>query len=308
VNTTVTMTQFGGPDVLRLEESLVEPPQPHEVEVEVKAIGVNPADAKMRAGFFGGEPPVQLGLEAAGVVTAVGTAVTTVQIGDEVIAFRAPGAYASTLVVPETAIVAKPASLSWEQAAGLSVVSTTAVHVLEATNVGDGDVVLVHGAAGGVGQMVLQLAALRGARVIGTSSDANADLVRELGAVHVAYGEGLQERVEAVAPGGVDVALDLAGTPEALQVSLDSVADRSRIATIVPSAAAAEAGIRRLGGGPGAEPGTEIRDAARAEIARLAGEGLVRVRVAKAFPLAEVAEAHRLIEGGHVDGKVILVP
>ena len=308
MTTTVTMTDFGGPDVLRLEETSVEPPMAHEVEVEVKAIGVNPADAKMRAGFFGGEPPLRLGFEAAGVVTAVGDEVNTTQVGDEVIVFRAPGAYTSTLVVPETAIVAKPAGLPWEQAAGLSVVGTTAVHALEATHVGNGDVVLVHGAAGGVGQMVLQLAALRGARVIGTSSAANADLVRELGAAHVAYGDGLRERIEAVAPGGVDVAIDLAGTPEALQVSLDSVADRSRIATIVPSAAAAEAGIRRLGGGPGAEPGTETRDAARAEIARLAGEGLVRVRVAKTFPLAEVAEAHRLIEGGHVGGKVILVP
>ena len=308
MKTTVTMTQFGDPDVLRLKEAPVEPPRAHEVEVEVRAIGVNPADAKMRAGFFGGEAPLPLGLEAAGVVKAVGDDVSTIQVGDEVIVFRAPGAYTSTLVVPETALVAKPASLPWEQAAGLSVVGTTAVHALEATNVGDGDVVLVHGAAGGVGQIVLQLAALRGARVIGTSSAANADLVRELGAVHVAYGDGLRERVEAAAPGGVDVALDLVGTPEALQVSLDCVADRNRIATIVPSAAAAEAGIRRLGGGPGAEPGTEIRDAARAEIARLAGEGLVRVRVAKAFPLAEVAEAHRLIEGGHVGGKVILVP
>jgi NADPH:quinone reductase len=308
MTTFVTTKRFGGPDVLELETSETPAPGPGEILVAVRAIGVNPADAKLREGAFGGTAPVRLGSEAAGVVTAVGADVTGVAPGEEVILYRAPGAYASELVVPAEAAVPKPASLSWEEAAGLMLTGATAVHALEATSVGEGDVVLVHGAAGGVGQMVIQLAVQRGARVIGTASAANADLIRELGGEQIAYGAGLADRVRAIAPEGVDVALDLAGTDEALQVSLELVTDRGRIASILPRPVAVEAGIKVLGGGPGADPGTELRDAARADLARLAGEGRLKVRVIRTFPLAEVAEAHRFIDGGHANGKVILVP
>jgi NADPH:quinone reductase-like Zn-dependent oxidoreductase len=174
--------------------------------------------------------------------------------------------------------------------------------------VSDGETLLVHGAGGGVGQLLVQLARLRGVRVIGTGSERSAAALEALGAEPVAYGDGLADRVRALAPQGVDAAIDLAGTDEALGVSLDLVADRDRIVTSVPRQQAVDAGIRAIGGGPGADPGTEIRKAARAELVRLAGEGSLRVRVARTLPLTEVAEAHRLVAQGHASGKVVLLP
>jgi NADPH:quinone reductase-like Zn-dependent oxidoreductase len=156
--------------------------------------------------------------------------------------------------------------------------------------------------------MAVQLAALRGATVIATASPANHGLVRELGAIPVAYGPGLAGRVRAAAPGRVDVALDLAGTDEALDTSLELVADRARIASIAAFARGAKEGIKLLGGGPGADPGTEIRDAARLELARLAQEKKLRVVVSKTFPLADVADAHRFLMTGHPAGKIALIP
>jgi len=156
--------------------------------------------------------------------------------------------------------------------------------------------------------MAVQLAVARGATVIGTASPARHDLLRELGAHPVAYGDGLAGRVRAAAPDGVDAALDLIGTDEAVDVSLALVSDRARIATIAAFARGGEAGIKVLGNGPGADPGTEIRDAARLELARLAGDGSLRVFVTQTFPLAGVADAHRAIMGGHVTGKIALIP
>jgi NADPH:quinone reductase-like Zn-dependent oxidoreductase len=231
-----------------------------------------------------------------------------VRVGDEVIGFRISGGYASEVVVPATAITPKPAGLAWDQAGGLMLTGATAVHTLTATAVGAGDVVLIHGAAGGVGLMAVQLAVLRGATVIATASARNHDLLEKFGAVPVEYGEGLAQRVHALAPEGIDVAIDLIGTDEALTVSLALVADRNRIATIANFAAAPGAGIKLLGGGPGADPGTEIRDAARAYLAELAGDGRLQERVAAAFPLEEVAQAHRLVGQGHANGKVVLLP
>src|SRR5262249_6418123 len=131
----------------------------------------------------------------------------------------------------------------------------TAWHCLIATNVGAGDTVLIHAGAGGVGVMAIQLAADRGASVIATASPGHHDLIRGLGATPVAHGPGLADRVRAVAPGRVDAALDLVGTDEAVDVSLELVADRARIATIAAFGRAGQAGIKALGGGPGADPG-----------------------------------------------------
>jgi NADPH:quinone reductase len=168
--------------------------------------------------------------------------------------------------------------------------------------------VLIHGGAGGVGIMAVQLAVIRGATVIATGSPARHDLLRDLGAVPVAYGPGLADRVRAAAPGGVSAAIDLAGTDEAVDVSVELVADRSRIATIAAFGRAGGLGIKALGGGPGADPGTEIRDSARTELARLAGEGRLRVIVTDSFPLGKVADAHRAIMTGHGTGKTVLIP
>jgi len=306
---------YGGPEVLSVIDEAVPDPGPGEVRVAVRAAGVNPIDHKMYSGAFGTDPanlPLRLGSEAAGVVTAVGADATgpagPIAVGDEVIAYRAPGAYAAEVVVPAASVVPKPAALSWEQAGGLMVTGVTAVHVLEAVGLRKGETVLIHGAAGGVGLMAVQLAVARGATVLGTASPAKHDLLRELGAIPVAYGPGLADRVRAATPGGVDAAADLVGTDEAVDVSLELVADRARIASIAAFQRGADAGIKLLGGGPGADPGTEIRAAARLQLTEAAGAGRLRLLIAGSYPLREAAAAHRQIMTGHTTGKIVLVP
>jgi NADPH:quinone reductase-like Zn-dependent oxidoreductase len=306
----VVARQYGGPEVLEVVEQDLPAPGPGEVRIEVRAAGVNPADLKSRSGTFGADPaqlPKRLGSEAAGVVVEAGpgTGWTT---GDEVVAYRVTGGYATELVVPADALTAKPPALDWPEAAGLMLTGATAVHALTATGVGAGDTVLVHGGAGGVGRMAVQLAAVRGARVVATASPRNHDSLRALGAEPVAYGDGLLDRVRTLAPDGVTAALDLVGTDEAMDVSLALVADRDRIASIANFERAPREGVRLLGNGPGADPGDEIRMGARAELARLAGEGRLRVEVAATFPLERAADAHRLVGEGHAAGKVVLVP
>ncbi|RNL65037.1 NADP-dependent oxidoreductase [Nocardioides marmoriginsengisoli] len=308
--TIVQAIAFGGPENLTTAEVEPAAPGPGEVRVEVRAAGVNPIDLKVYGGAMGADPanlPMRLGFEAAGVITEIGPGVDQ-NVGDEVIAFRISGAYASEVVVPATAVVPKPASLGWAEAGGLMLTGATAVHLLTATAVGDGDTVLVHGGSGGVGLMAIQLAALRGARVIATASPRRHAALESLGAEPVTYGDGLLERLQAMAPEGIDVALDLIGTDEALETSLALVADRDRIATIANFGSAPTAGVKVLGGGPGADPGTEVRANARPELARLAGEGTLLVQVGATYPLTEVAEAHRLLAAGRADGKVVLLP
>ena len=229
-------------------------------------------------------------------------------MGDEVIAFRAPGAYAAELLVPAQALVPRPAELDWPAAACLMLTGVTAWHALAVTDVHEGDTVLVHGGAGGVGVMAIQLAADRGARVVATASPAQHDLLRELGAVPVSYGNGLADRVTAAAPQGVDVAVDTVGTDEAIDVSLELVADRNRIVTVAAFARGLGLGIKVIGGAPGADPGTDIRQAARLDLVQLARAKRLRVIVSQTFPLAEVAAAHRAIMTGHTRGKIALIP
>jgi NADPH:quinone reductase-like Zn-dependent oxidoreductase len=197
----------------------------------------------------------------------------------------------------------KPSALPVEQAAGLLLAAGTAWHLLTKTGVGTNDTVLIHGASGGVGLMAVQLAAARGAKVIATASPGRHDQLREYGAIPVAYGDGLADRVRAIGP--VDAALDLVGTDEALDTSVELVSDRSRIATIAGFGRAAELGIAAL---TGADGGQEIRDASRAPILELAAEGKLDVTVDKVFSLAEAADAHRYLQTGHARGKVVLVP
>jgi NADPH:quinone reductase-like Zn-dependent oxidoreductase len=309
----VVATAFGGPESLSFEEVSLPEPGPHEVQVHLSAIGVNPVDVKMYAGP--GDPsslPIPLGFEGAGVVTAAGPDAADdagpLAAGDEVIVFRTSGAYATDVVVPDDVLTRKPPGLGRPEAAGLLLTGATAVHALERAGVADGDTVLVHGASGGVGLSAVQLARLRGARVVATASERNHDLLRELGAEPLVYGDGLLDRVRALAPEGVDAALDLVGTDEALDVSLALVEDRDRIVTIANFRRGPSEGVALIGGGPGADAGDELRAAARPELARLAGEGRLRVVVAATYPLEDVAEAHRQIATGHTTGKLILVP
>jgi NADPH:quinone reductase len=257
---------FGAPaDVLRLAAVELAPPGPGEVTIAVRASGLNPADHKR---FAAGDPaalPYAPGFEVAGTLAAVGPDTEIASgggaIGDEVLAFRVAGGYATALNVPAKDVFAKPAALGWPEAANLLLAGATAADMLQATRVGAGDTVLLHGASGAVGVAVLQLARRRGARVIGTASAARAGVVEGFGGVPVAYGEGLQERVRALAPEGVDVALDAVGTDEAVDVSLALVADRDRVLTVAAIGRAQAEGFRFLGG---ANPDSAVfRDAVR---------------------------------------------
>jgi NADPH:quinone reductase len=310
----VVATAYGGPEVLRLVSEQVAEPGPGQVLLEVRAAGVNPVDWKAYSGQMGNDPaalPMRLGSEAAGVVAAVGPGVDgpagKVSVGDEVITFRIAGAYAERVVVGADAVVPKPAALSFEQAGGLLLAGTTAVHAVRAVGVGEGETLLVHGASGGVGRVAIQVAWARGARVIGTASPAHHEELRALGAEPVAYGDGLLERVRAIAPDGVDAAIDTIGTDEAMDVSLALVAERDRIATIANFRRGFTEGINVLGGAPGADPGVEIRAAARLELVRLADEGKLTLK-AVSYPLSDVAAAHRESIAGHPAGKLVLVP
>ena len=311
----VIATAFGGPDVLEIADQAPGEPGPGEALIEVRAAGVNPVNYKAYSGAFGADPerlPLRLGSEAAGVVTVTGPGAAgpagPIEAGDEVIAYRAPGAYAAELVVPASALVPKPEKLDWAQASGLMVTGVTAWHLLAATGVGAGDTVLIHGGSGGVGVMAVQLAVDRGATVVATGAPGRHDFLRELGAIPADYGTGLMDRVREAAPGGVDAALDLAGTDEALDVSFVLVPDRTRIATIVSFERGMNTGIKVLGGGPGADPGTEIREAARLELTRLVQDAKLKVFVSRSYPLAEVGDAHRAIMEGHTQGKIALIP
>jgi NADPH:quinone reductase len=208
--------------------------------------------------------------------------------------------------VPATDVFAKPDSLTHPQAANLLLAGTTAAEMLHVTAVGDGDTIVVHGASGAVGVSVLQQAALLGARVIGTASQGSFDTVREFGGEPVTYGEGLEQRLADLVPGGYTAALDTVGTDEAVDVSLALVADRSRIVTIAAFGRAEPAGITVIGGAMPAS--AAYRDENRARLIALAAEGRLVVPVARTFPLADAIEALTLLKGGHPGGKLALTP
>lgn len=308
-------TAFGGPEVLAIVDEQVPPPGPGQVLLEVKAVGTNPYDYKIYSGDYGKDPsrlPIRIGSEAAGVVIAIGDDTEgptgPVRAGDEVIVYPVQGAYAGEIVVPASNVVPKPSTLSFEQAAGLLLTGCTAVHALTVTKAGDGDVVLIHGAAGGVGLVAVQLAINLGARVIATASEESHAYLRHLGADPVTYGAGLVDRIRDLAPGGIDVAIDAVGSDEAIDASLALVTDLNRIVTIAAFQRGRELGIKVIGAGPGADPGAEIRSAARLELVRLCEAGKLEVIVAARYPLSEAASAHRQLMSGHTHGKIVLVP
>jgi len=306
----VVAQRYGGPEVLAVQDVVLPPPGTDQVLIDVRAAGTNPVDYKLYSGYLGGDPaalPMPLGMEVSGVIAAVAPEVAgyTGQLrpGDGVIASNVSGGYSDQVIANAADVGHKPASLSFEQAAGLLLVGGTAWHLLTKTNVGTGDAVLIHGASGGVGLMAVQLAVARGATVIATASPGRHDQLRGYGAQPVAYGPGLADRVRAIGP--VDAALDLAGTDEALDTSVELVADRQRIATIAGFGRAAQLGIAAL---TGADGGQEIRDASRPELIRLATDGKLDVTIDRVFPLDDAADAHRYLQTGHAHGKVVLVP
>ncbi|WP_193596207.1 NADP-dependent oxidoreductase [Microbacterium sp. YJN-G] len=306
---------WGAPAEWRFEDYEPPAPGPGEVTIRVHAAGVNPADAKhVAAPRPGVEPPVPIGYEVSGVVTAIGpdTGIVTgaAAVGDEVIAFRVRGGYATALTVPAQKVLRKPAPLTHPEAANLLLAGTTAAEMLHVVGAEAGQTLLLHGASGAVGLSLLQQAALRGIRVIGTASPARFEEVRRYGGIPVAYGPGLSTRVdEALAALGadrIDAALDAVGTAEAVDTSLALVADRARIVTIAASGAAAEHGFRAIAGSQPAS--AAFRDAARIDLVDLAERGLLVVPMALEFPLDQAPQAHAMLAGGHPGGKIALIP
>jgi NADPH:quinone reductase-like Zn-dependent oxidoreductase len=271
----VRFSQFGGPEVLEI----VDLPDPHagpgQVRIAVRAAGVNPSDWKKREGLMGGELPQTMGYEAAGVVDEAELAV---------LSYYAP----------------IPPSLDFPAAAALPAAIETATRALDQLGAGSGSTLLINGASGSVGSAAVQLAVARGARVIGTASPANHEYLRSLGAEPVAYGEGLAGRVRALAPGGADAALDVAGSgvlPEFIELA----GGPEHVVTIADFAGAQKYGVRFSRG----EDGRAIH--ALTGIGELIEAGRFSLPVAQTFPLAEIAAAHRVSQDGHRRGKLVLV-
>ncbi|WP_068400754.1 quinone oxidoreductase family protein [Kribbia dieselivorans] len=303
-------TRFDGLDALSFEHVHVADPADDEVTIKVMAAGVNPIDLKILAVL--NDPallPHPIGNEIAGIVEAIGTGAQAgspgIEVGDEVIAYHSPGGYATRINVPAKDVFAKPSALPFDEAAGLLLVGTTAMEMLDRVEVKPGDTVLLHGASGSIGAMVLQLAARVGATVIGTTSARNAENVSRFGGIPIEYGPGLSDRVRAAAPEGITVALDAAGTPEATETSLEWVSDRNRILTIAAAPGAAEQhGFHRLGG----PKSVEFRNAKRAELIALAGAGEVQVHISHRLPLEQAKVGLELVTRGGAAGKVVLHP
>jgi NADPH:quinone reductase-like Zn-dependent oxidoreductase len=295
----VSYSQFGGPEVLKI----VDLPDPHagpgQIRVAVHAAGINATDWKQRKGLMGGELPQTTGRDVAGVVDEVGEGVTDVTVGDRVFGLSDDGAGAAELALLSN-YAPIPLSLGFAEAAGLPVAVETATRSLDALGVRAGNTLLVNGAAGGIGSAAVQLAVARGAHVIGTASPANHDYLRSLGAEPVAYGEGLVERVRALAPDGVDVGLDIVGSgilPELIELA----GGPEHVVTIADFSGAQEHGVAFSSG----SDGRAVH--AIAEIGELIESGRFSLPVAQTFPLAEIAEAHRISEGGHVRGRLVLL-
>ena len=295
----VRFSRFGGPEVLEIVDLPDPCPGFGQVRIAVRAAGVNASDWKKREGLMDGELPQTLGYEAAGVVDELGEGVADVAVGDRVFGLSANGAAQAELAVLSY-YAPVPASLDFPGAAALPAAIETAWRALDQLGVASGSTLLVNGASGSVGSAAVQLAVVRGARVIGTASPANHEYLRSLGAQPVAYGQGLAGRVRALAPGGVDLALDVAGSgvlPELIELA----GGAGHVVTLADFDGAQRYGVRFSTG-----------DAGRAlhaigEIGELIESGRFSLPVAQTFPLAEVAQAQRVSEQGRAHGKLVLL-
>lgn len=294
----VAFRSYGGPEVLALADVPEPHPGPGQVRIRVRAAGVNPWDTKVRAGA--GHPPrdrpVVTGIEAAGVVDEVGESVTTTAAGDAVFGPTVGGAAADFAVLHHWAPV--PPSLGFPAAAGLSVATEAALRALRLLALRPGETLLVHGAAGGVGQAAVQLARAEGLTVIGTARSANHELLRRLGTLPTTYDAGLAARVAALAPQGVQGVLDAAGT--LLEELIGIVGQAHRVVTLANFTAGERGAVVSVGGADAWD--------ALPEISRMAGSGVLAVRVVAQFPFEEAAAAHRLSESRRAGGRIVLLP
>ncbi|MFD8783578.1 NADP-dependent oxidoreductase [Kitasatospora sp. NPDC059599] len=301
MSTAITFSEYGGPEVLRLSQVAVPEPGPGQVRIKVKAASVNPLDLKVRSGLMAGTSPVDFpvipGLDASGVVDAVGEG-AAVAVGEEVLGAAVGGGYAEYALLERP--VAKPEGMSWEVAAALVTVGRTAHRVLGQLGAQAGQTLLVHGAAGSVGVIAVQLAVARGITVVGTVGESDIERVTALGATAVRYGDGWVERVNAAVPGGVDLVLDAAGAG----VLADSVAltgDPGAVITIADMSAR-QHGVRFSAGA-----GDQTTDPLP-ELVRLAAAGGLTLPIGRTYPLDQAATAHADLEAHRTRGKVVLLP
>lgn len=294
----IEFTRFGGPEVLTLVEFDLPDPAEGEVLVRNTALGVNPYDWKFIAGQTGPVKrpfPLVPGNEGSGVVEAVGAGVTTVAVGDEVIWRGYLGGYATHRVIAASSVYAKPDNISFSEAAALPVAGGTAFSALAQLDVNASDLLLVHAAAGGVGSAAVQIAVQRDAGVIGTASAANHEYLESLGAIAVAYGDGLADRVRGV--GAITASVDFVGSAESVAVTLELLGDSPRAVTAAHTAATDAAGI----------PAVDKNDDAIGAAIELAADGKLVTEVSREFPLADAAYALALSQNGHVRGKIVLL-
>lgn len=297
--------RYGDPDQLSWTDQPDPKVGPDSVLVRVKAVGVNPVDWKVLAGYL--DPlmnvhfPLIPGWDVAGVVERTGLDATEFAVGDEVVGYVRKdevqhGTFAELVAAPVRTLARKPAALSWQQAAGLPLAGLTALQALDRVGVTKGETVLVHAASGGVGSLGVQIAAARGARVIGTASERNHDFLRSLGAEPVTYGDGLAGRVRELAPDGVDAAVDFVGNG-VIDVSQELLRDTSRVASIADNDVLDKGGhmvwVRPDGAG-------------LAALGDLADAGKLTVHVDTVLPLSQAAEAFRRSQEGRTRGKIVL--
>ncbi|MET4921724.1 NADP-dependent oxidoreductase [Streptomyces sp. PSRA5] len=292
--------EYGGAESLVIEQAPDPHPGPGEIRVRVAAAGVNPIDWKLRTGALHQLLPLELpaipGRDAAGVVDEIGDGAQGVSIGDRVFGLGGVTGATAELVIL-SAWAHAPATWNDEQAAGAGLASVTAMRGLNALGSLAGRTLLVEGAAGGVGSAAVEIAVARGATVIGTASERNHEFLTSLGAVPTTYGPGLAQRLTALAPHGVDIALDTAASG-----SLDDLVaitgDPTRIATV-----ADHAGGQRLGTHVvNAENDSTLLSAA----AELGRQGRYTPRIERTYPLEEIADAHAHAERGRTRGKIVV--
>jgi NADPH:quinone reductase-like Zn-dependent oxidoreductase len=292
-------SRFGGPEVLEVVD-LPEPrPGQGQVRIAVRAAGVSVSDLMKRKGLMDQELPQTLGYEAAGVVDELGDGVTDVTVGDRVLGFCAEGAAQAELAVL-SAYAPMPPSLDFPAAAALPAAIETAARALDQLGVARGGTLLINGASGSIGSAAVQFAVARGARVIGTAGAANHAYVRSLGAEPVTYGDGLTGRVRALAPEGVDLALDVAGSGILAEL-IELAGGAEHVLTVADFAGAQKYAVRFSRG----DSGRALY--VLAEIGDLIEAGRFEPQTVRTFPLAEIAEAHRVSEQGNGRGKLVLL-
>ena len=302
----VRFDEYGGIDVLYVAEVEHPSPGPGQVLVRVRYAGINPGETAIREGavesIWPATFPSGQGSDLAGVVEEVGGGVDDFAAGDEVIGFvNTRSSHAELAVVEAGDLTPRPPDVPWEQAGALFVAGGTAYAAVRAVSAGEGDTVVVSGAAGGVGSIAVQLAKNAGATVIGLASEANHEWLSEHGAVPVLYGEGQAGRIREASGGKVDAFIDTFGSGY-VELALELGVRPNRINTIADFAAVEEHGVKAAGGMDAATADV------MAELAAMIAAGDLEIPVAQVYPLSEVRDAYRELEQHHTRGKIVLKP